>query len=192
MTRPTSIFLFLILITQNISAQKAYKVIEKAEHKIVEKNYEKALKLLNKAENMDYGFCGNAKLTADYEIDSLRFVAYFKLNKFELARKSLDSLFSFGKREDLDSLKVLTYQKEYGDEFIRNIIDKSIPNSYVECNDYDCFGYIPLAGNEKHLKFKIYGDYLNYMFIEDRTERNNLWITEFRKSKTYELIKLIE
>jgi hypothetical protein len=160
MKKSISILIFLLLFigfSQNVFAQRGYKVIKKAENKIKSKDYFKAIKLLNKAEKMDYGFCGNARLVADFEIDSLRFTAYHEQKKFELARTSLDSLFSFGVREDLDSLKVLTYQKEYGEKFLKDIIERSIPNSYIECNDYDCFGYIPLAGNKKILKFKIYG-----------------------------------
>jgi hypothetical protein len=188
---PFFILLFLFLGTsQCVFAQRGYKVINKAEKKIESKDYLKALRLLDRAEKMDYGFCGNARLEADLAIDSLRFVAFYKLNKYESARKSLDSLFSFGNREDLDSLKVLTYQKEYGTEFLKNIIDKSISNSYLDCNVDDCYGNIPIIGTEKVLKFKIYGYNINYFFIKNERERDSLWVSEFRKSKAYQLIKL--
>ncbi|WP_417871391.1 hypothetical protein [Winogradskyella sp.] len=173
-------------------AQRGFKVIERAEKKIESYNYSKALKLLDKAEKMNYGFCGNAWLEARNEIDSLRFVAFFNQGKYDLARKSLDSLYSFGQRDDLDSLKVLTYQKELGNELLKKLIDESLPNSYVECGDIiDCYGIIPLSQNDMFLKFKI-GETMEIYFMEENQEKKNkLWIDEFKKSKMYKMIKNI-
>lgn len=192
MKYPITILFFTLSIigfSESLQAQRGFRLIEKAEKEVESTRYRKALKLLKKAEKEDYGICGNAGLTAQFEIDSLKFIVFYQLIDYEAARKSLDSLLSFGKRDDLDSLKIITYQAECGNEILKQTIDTSLSGAYVECSEYDCYGNIPIEKTEKIIRLKIHGDYFKYMFVEDNTERNNLWIDEFRESEAYKLIK---
>jgi len=195
MKKPFYIYILLLIFigtSKSVFSQRGYKVIKKAQNKIEFNDFSKAIKLLNKAEKMDYGFCGNAWLVAKQEIDSLRFVAFYNLKKYDLARRSLDSIISFSKRDDLDSLKVLTYQKEYGNEFLKKHIKESLSSSYVECDDIiDCYGIIPLKNN-KFIRFKIIEN-MNLYFMEENSEKQNkMWIEEFKKSKMYTMIYKID
>ncbi len=146
----------------NAISQNGFRVIQKAESNVNEGNSKKALKLLNKAEKMDYGFCGNAYIEAENRIDFLRSMIYLKNKNYELARASLDSIVWFSERNDIDSIKVWTYQQELGSKYLNRIIDSSLKKSIVKCNENDCYGIIPLKNKETTLKFKIWEDYLVY------------------------------
>jgi len=170
-------------------SQSGFRVIEKAEKIYKQGDFNKSLKLLKRAEKMDYGFCGNAHIEAEIEIHTLRSEIYLKTKNYKLARASLDSIISFGERRDIDSIKVRTYQDELGADYLKNVIDDSLNDSFVDCNNNDCYGIIPLMNKETSLKFKIYGDYLVYMFEKDLNKRNNMWVQKFFKSNSYKLIK---
>ncbi len=71
---------------------------------------------------------------------------------------------------------------------MKNKIDSSLKNSFVDCDDNDCYGKIPLGEKNTILSFKIYGDY-TYLFEENTNKRNTMWLNKFRKSEAYKLIK---
>ncbi len=185
--------LIVFAIFQTAFGQRGFKVINKAATKIDAKDYRKAIKLLDKAAKMDYGFCGTAYVEAVYNIYLLKFKAYYGLKKYHLARRNLDSITVFGEGcHYLDSLKLLTYQTEYGAEYLKNVIDASISDAYVTCNDDYCFGNIPIIASDKVLRFRIYEDYMDYVFTENQTERNELWKNQFKHSDIYNLIQISE
>jgi len=181
-------FLFSLGTWMDCYAQTGFRVIDRAEEKIAEGDLTKALKLLNRAEKMDYGFCGNAYLTADQYIDSLRVVIHLKNKDYKLARASMDSIFWLAERLDIDSIKARTYQYELGAEFLKNNIDAFLRNAVLECGQ-DCFGIIPLEGTDAFLKFKIFGDYLDYVMEMDEEKRRQKWIESYSASAAYQLIK---
>ena len=66
--------------------------------------------------------------------------------------------------------------------------DASLKNAVLECKQ-DCFGIIPLEGTDAFLKFKIFGDYLDYVMETDEEKRRQKWIESFSASEAYQLIK---
>lgn len=84
-------FLFISLTLQSF-AQEGFKVIRKAEHKYKNGKNEKALSILIKAENMNYGFCGNSWMDANRAINLLRAKIYIDKKDYQMARNSLDSI----------------------------------------------------------------------------------------------------
>lgn len=83
--------LLIFVGSYDLSFAQDYSLIVRAENKINQKEYDKALRLLNRAENADYGFCGNAYFEAIFKIDSLK-LRLFKEKKDLLAlRKFLDN-----------------------------------------------------------------------------------------------------
>ncbi len=61
------VFLFLFAAF-DLNAQSGFEIIEKAERMIEKGRYEKATRLLDQADTMNYGFCGNAWMDANAEI----------------------------------------------------------------------------------------------------------------------------
>lgn len=183
-----SLFIFLSLALPTF-AQKGFKVIHKAEKKYDNRQNKKALKLLSKAEKMNYGFCGNAWMDADRAINLLRAKIYIDQENYQLARNSLDSIGWEYKGDNLDSIRIRTYQLEYGKDSLSNMIDTSFTNTKIECGDYDCFVIMPLSNGE-NLKLKVTPiSNSDLIFIDDEKKKLEIWITRFKESQNYELIK---
>ena len=118
--------LILITFTNSLLAQD-YSYIRKAE-KLIDKNTNlpRAMELLDKAEKVDYGFCGNAWATAFWNINYLRARGYYQLGKSRLALAQLDSIegCSFGGDcEKSDSLKLHIIKETFGKELVIKSFD---------------------------------------------------------------------
>lgn len=103
----------LIFVSFQLWSQN-YNYINRAE-KLINKsrNLSKAMRLLNKAQNVDYGFCGNAWAEADWSIHYLKARIYYIQEKYELAIKELNSIDNChlgGDCHSSDSLKLRVYQ----------------------------------------------------------------------------------
>jgi len=181
-------FLSLLSFAVPSFAQKGFKVIDKAERKFEKGKNRRALKLLSKAEKMNYGFCGNAWIEAEIAIDLLRAKIYMDQKKYQLARNSLDSI-SWGFGGDCyDSIRIRSYQLEYGKDSLNSMIDTSLANATMHCNEYDCFVSIPLT-NGNTIKLKEIPISFNNV-INSEVEKQNLkkWIIHFKESENYKLI----
>ena len=137
---------------------------------------------------MDYGFCGNAHMEAKMWIDSLRYTIHMKNGNYKLARASMDSIIWFGAREDIDSIKVRSYQYEYGAQYLKNNIKESLNNAYVTCVSHDCYGIIPLKEIKESLKFKIYDSRFYFQYGNNLNQGAEKWIDKFKASKAYKLL----
>lgn len=89
------IIFIAIFFNTIIGYSQSYRLIEKAEKKIIEKNYLKAKKLLERAAEADYGFCGTAYLEAVIEINRLKFKLYSESNDEIEMSKFLDKIDEF-------------------------------------------------------------------------------------------------
>ena len=117
------LFNILFLFSFSLFSQN-YNLITKA-NKILNSenpNLIKAEKLLNRAEKRDYGFCGNAKMSADSEIEFLRAKILFLKNDFEECLKRLESEEIWIRRYSSDSLKIECLIKMHNKETISNLI----------------------------------------------------------------------
>ncbi len=177
------IFLVFLCLTLQVYSQEGFEVISIAERKYKNGQYNGALKLLSKAEKMDYGFCGNAWMEANEAINFLRYKIYMHKKEYQMAINSLDSL---GYSSDYnDSIKIRIYQMEYGKDSLSSIIDSSLVNTTIECGKYHCYAIIPLTnGNVIRMRTRF-----SLNNISDEKKKAKIWITWFRKSKNYTLIK---
>lgn len=188
MKKSIIIFSLLVLLDSPLPtyAQRGFKVIDKAEQKFEDGKNKRALKILSKAEKMNYGFCGNARISASNTINLLRAKIYIDQKDYQLARNSLDSI-AWG--FNLDSIRIRTYQLEYGKDSLSNIIDTSFANTRIECKELYCFVIIPLL-NGHNLRLTLNpmtnGELMN---IKDEKKRVEKWITIFKESENYELLK---
>lgn len=121
------IFLFIIsswlLGSFSLFAQTDFKYIIKAQ-KIYDSNgnLDKALKLLDRAEGGNFGFCGNSYAEADWNIHHLRGSIYFDQGDQDRALMELDSLRGCrmgGLCTQSDSLKFELYKLKYGNEKVK-------------------------------------------------------------------------
>jgi hypothetical protein len=182
------IFLVFFNLILQTFAQKGFKVIHKAEQKYEDGQNKRALELLSKAEKMNYGFCGNARMGAKRAINLLRTKIYINKKEYQLARNSLDSIGWEYKGDNLDSIKIRTYQMEYGKDSLSNMIDSSLVNTKVECEEYDCFAIIALK-NGKEIKMKVNPIDFDLIYISDEKKKAEIWVNWFKESENYKLIK---
>lgn len=120
------ILFILIVVTPFAWSQKGFKVIRKAEQKMEQGNYQKALRLLDKADGMNYGFCGNAWIEAQELIVINRATVYAKLDQPLRAADTLNALTSLYITAPIDSLKTVYYVEEFGKERVKREIDSCI------------------------------------------------------------------
>ena len=175
----------LVNIPNALLGQRGYKVIDRAEAKYQKGKYDKALRLLNKAEKMDYGFCGNAWIEADMAIMDLRVSIYMAKKEYQKVRNSLDSS-GLGFTEYSDSIRIVTYQMEYGKDSLAKMIDSSLQNINIRYINDICIADIQLTN----------GDFIQlkspWILFSKSTEENKAkWLFAFRKSRNYRLIKNI-
>lgn len=114
-----------VLFAGNLYAQDGFRVIHKAEKKIEQGNYDRALKLLEKADSMDYGFCGNAWIEAE-EVITINKAKIFSAQGDPMKAANLineGGIFMIAPR---DSLKMAYYAQAVGKERLRREIDSCI------------------------------------------------------------------
>ena len=183
-----SLFLLQCLVLPAF-AQKGFEVIKKAETKHLNGQHKKALKLLSKAEKMNFGFCGNAWMDADREINLLKAKIYIKQENYQFARNSLDSIGVEYRGDNLDSIRIRTYQMEFGKEFLSSVIDSSLNHSEVTCGEYECYVSIPLTkGKEIKLKPNPMSNF-ELIYLNDEKQKSENWLLKFKDSENYKLIK---
>lgn len=90
-----NLILLFILIFPSFGFSQSYRLIEKAERKIEQKEYAKALNILKRAENADYGFCGTAYIEAIISINNLRFKIFKETNDNDGMQKYLEGVNPF-------------------------------------------------------------------------------------------------
>lgn len=168
-------------------AQKGFKVIRKAERKYMNGQYKRSLELLSKADKMSYGFCGNAWLESERDINLLRSKIYIARGEYQLARNSLDSLNWKYKDDNFNLVRIRTYQSEYGKDSLCNMIDASLENIYIECDEYDCYAIISLT-NGKWMKLNATVCNLDFATMDDK-KKAEAWVRWFKESENYKLIK---
>lgn len=166
--------------------QKGFKTIQKAETKYEKGKYLKALNLLNKTDHGDYGFCGNVWMGANYLANKLRCQIYIKLENYQMARNNLDSIIWYHQGQSVDSLKIRTYQLQYGAKKLAENIDTSLQNVSIICTDYSCYAQIPILDQPSFIKLKINSSlYFKLNKIKNNALKLQLWIEDFKKSKNY-------
>jgi hypothetical protein len=170
-------------------AQEGFDLIRKAQKKYEHTKYKKALHLLDKAEHMDYGFCANAWGAANSSINLLRAKIYMEQQKFQLVRNSLDSIdWNYG-TDNIDSIKIRSYQLEFGRTYLRNTIDSALLHAQIDCNTYDCFLNLPLS-NGSTIRMKTNSElFLNLLYLKTDQQKVAFWLEHFRKSQSYQIIK---
>lgn len=116
-------FYIFFFFSLNLFSQN-HKLITKADKILSSENPNliKAEKLLNRAEKRDYGFCGNAKISAESEIEFLKAKILFLKNDFEKCLKRLESEDIWIRRYSSDSLKIECLIKMHNKETISNLI----------------------------------------------------------------------
>ena len=132
----TLTLIFLLFWSPFLFSQ-SYDLIKKAEKKIIEKDYPKALKLLNRALVADYGFCGTAKVEAETEINRLKLKLFSESNnEKELVKflESIDELMEFENIYTLERIKLALkkYSKEELNLKITESLKKSDKNIWID------------------------------------------------------------
>ena len=181
-------YIVFLSLSLQIYAQKGCKMIRKAEHKYENGHNDRALKLLSKAENMNYGFCGNASMDANRTINLLKAKIYINKKEYQMARNSLDSIGWEHIGDNLDSIRIRTYQMEYGKDSLSNMIDSSLVNTKVDCREYECYSIITLT-NGIVLKLNVNSINNNLIYLAEEKKKVEIWVTWFKESENYKLIK---
>jgi hypothetical protein len=105
-----------------------------------------------------------------------------------MARNSLDSIGWEHISDNLDSIRIRTYQMEYGKDSLSNMIDSSFVNTKVDCRECDCYSIITLT-NGKVLKLKVNSIKNNLICLDEEKKKVEFWVTWFIESENYKLIK---
>ena len=182
-------FIFFILISFLSFTQEGFKIIKQAEKKFTQKKYNKSLRLLEDAKNMNYGFCGNAWSEANYAIYSLRSKIYIELKQYQHARNCLDSIYMPKSVDNFDSIIIITYINEIGKDSLASMIDSSLLKTEIKSISQElCYIIIPLTDNVNILKFKV-NEMMNYTFWKDKVGLKRKWLQNFRENYLLQLIK---
>lgn len=182
-------FFFFLNLAIPAYAQEGFNVIRKAETQFQKGNTEKALKLLLKAENMNYGSCGNASMDANRSINLLRAKIYIDQEKYQEARNSLDSIYVERQLDNLDSIRIRTLQLEFGKDYLSNSIDSCLVNVKIECGETDCYTILPFTnGKIIRLKINLFRE-RKITAIWFETNKEEIWINWFKQSEYYAMLK---
>lgn len=149
------------------SYKQGYRFIKKAEVSIKEKKYKKAFRLLDKAKRANYGFCGNAWITAYTQIDNLTVEIYLEEKRYSEALVFLDTIGGCGFGADCnkrENLKITALVNLYGKEAVKNAFRK--PVTLAKADDYDSLDF----------DYSVYLPELNYTLkfkdSRDRSQKN--------------------
>jgi len=165
-------------------------MLDKAENLVKKGKFEKAIIQINNAQNSQYCTCGDCARQVNTRIYLLRYSINFKLEQFDFARKYLDSI-SYSNLK-IDSLKVLSYQAEYGKKYLSEKLDSSLISAklFFDESEYCTFVKIPILGGNHSLKFKInqsiFSEYPGEESDEVKLER---WRKKFMESPIYSMLK---
>ncbi len=138
--------------------KQGYKFIEKAKTCIEDGKYKKAEKFLNKAKRANYGFCGNAWITAYTQIDNLTVEIYLAEKRYREALEFLDTIGGCGFGADCnkrENLKITALINLYGKETVKKAFRETV--TLVRADDYDSLDFdysVYLSELNYTLKFK--------------------------------------
>jgi len=175
--------IFVVSMTY-LNSQEGFDVIRRAEKKIDHGNYEKALKLLEKADSMNYGFCGNAWIEAREAIVLNRIKIYDAKGEHLKAANALNSAnLYYG--ENLDSLKIAYFIKTIDKEQIKREIDSCI-NLISTLDSIDFLMGLEFNVTFSDTPFIISHNTLEsvrrYTFDQTETNKNTLLLDRFKSS----------
>jgi len=194
-------YLLLLIISlpffvysQENSYKDGLKFIQKANKAVECNKIEKAEDLINKASNIDYGFCGNIRIKVESEIEFLKAQIANKKQQHDIALRILDSItgcnlsVNCNKR---DSLKIETLFLKYGKEEVKNSFS-FLKKVYKIENEFNSFFMVNLSELNYEFTFG-YEFILNYSDINEKgiTEKSTEFEFHSIASK-YPFYKLIE
>lgn len=190
-------FPLLLLIVGLISTQKGHSqtpfdVLRKAEHSYCNGKLDQALLQIDRAEQMSYCTCGSCLEERNKKANLLRYQIYSSLEQHLAARQALEQIdFSYTNNQ-VDSLKILSYQAEFGKELLAEKIDTALEHIAILCVDEICFAELSLT-NEALLRFQL-PFVMNHSYLIARTELDGQeviqrWCTYFKKSSLYPLLQ---
>lgn len=177
--------LFLAIIQINIIwSQNGFTMIRKAEKQFEKGNLKKALKLLDKADSMDYGFCGNARYEADEAIAFNRLKIYDATGDYIKAANELNSI-NYYYRGNVDSLKIIYFIKGFDKQIIKREIDSCIA-TINNLDSIDFFSGLDLNVNfsEKpfHISYETLKNVRKDTFMLTEENRNIPMLNRFQLS----------
>lgn len=121
------VFYLFLCSTINANSQKSLRLIKRAELKIENGKYDKALKFLDRAESISYGFCGVSVIEAQQEIAFNKLRIYdFRHEDLKAANKLNELSYYFGR--NLDSIKISYFIKAHGKGLVKKEIDSCLSN----------------------------------------------------------------
>lgn len=138
----------LILLSSTLSwSQKGFDVIRQAEKKIEKGKFDKALKLLDQADTMSYGFCGNAWFEAKERIALNRAKIFDYIGEPLKAGIALNDC-SFFFNPEIDSIKIAYFINEFGKELVKREIDSCIETlTYADLDSMEIWMEVKLKVN---------------------------------------------
>jgi hypothetical protein len=188
-----TLIILIILLFSVAGFSQSYRTIERAEKAINAGNYDKALKLLNRAEKEDfsYGFCGTARLEAIIMINDLKLRLYKEKGNKEEFKKFLDSIDPFlefySNKYSIERLQLAldTFTKEG----LNTHIVKALGN-YIESPDDYGTNLIPLKMTPDYsLKLHIDVFKVRQMEREKKISFNDALIEYYKQSEYYKKLQ---
>lgn len=166
------IILSTLLLTATFEysyAQKSNKLIDKAERKFEKGKYKQATHLLDRSEAIYEAYCPVSNVPKHVRVDLLRSKICFAQKEYEAGRKFLDSAYGLSHQHLLDSMRIMSYELQYGRDSLCSWVDTSFANIQINCNDgeFFCDVFVPLKG-ERVMMFK-----MDPLILEDSYELNN-------------------
>ena len=174
-----------------------YHLISKAEVYYESGDSKRALNLLNEALKKDYGTCAHSYFEAYGRITDLRVRIHMDRQDYPTVRRTLHYAPFY--IPYFDSLKIKSFQLQYGVDSLRIMIDESL--SEVTFKNYEhrgfAFAFIPLSNGLDTLKVKSKVE-LEYDYQHEYGENDtiiwkypdtNEWIAKFKSSNEYRMIK---
>jgi hypothetical protein len=159
------IIIFILFGIINCFSQDGNRLINNAEKLISKNKLNRALYNLQEAKKSDYGFCGNAWESANWEISYLKAIIYLKKNEYSKSLKELDSIGGCGFGGDCeksDSLKVAVLIKMYGKEKISKLFLEN--TSFIRYKDSYFVGL-------QAINFMSINYIFRFTYIEDKNNK---------------------
>lgn len=179
------------------NAIELFRLIEKAERKCEKKRYRKAFKLLKKAEKLAFGFNGweTEWRVGQSTIANLRVRIYTERGQLTEARDLITGSRRYMSGFDMlfDSMLIRTYQKEYGADSFKKLLDTTFRNISLDTADdgYTFIIVMPLKNGTDSVRIPVgFGGTFVIMGTEDVYGNISLepWRDYFMKSRNYQLI----
>jgi len=187
--KQTLLILFILFFSVSGFSQ-SYKSIERAEREMMAGNYDKALRLLKRAEKQDYGFCGNAWIEAVQNIDSLKLAIYKQKGDKKQLKKFLDEVNPVNEVFDdyYSKERIILALENFTEEELRSTILNAL-YSYKQDTAYFETNIISLKLTRDYtLKLRI--DVFKIMSLESdrKLSFNDALIEYFKQSEYYKML----